>query len=155
MSRKRALSIPQAVAAPYKQEYVLGFAFSDDLRRVALIQKERPEWQQDRLNGVGGKLEQGESPATAMVRETKEETGADTKPDQWRHFVTIEGTTCRVFCFAAINDEIINGMRTTETELLIVANPRAIPPAALPNLHWLIPLALDPEQKRPVTIDYL
>jgi hypothetical protein len=37
-------------------EYVVGFAFDTD-GRVALIRKNRPEWQAGRLNGIGGHVE--------------------------------------------------------------------------------------------------
>ncbi len=57
------------------QEYVCGFMFSPDKKQVALIRKTKPEWQKDLLNGIGGKIESGESPHEAMVREFYEESG--------------------------------------------------------------------------------
>lgn len=63
--------------------YVLGFAF-DDLGRVALITKKRPHWQNGLLNGIGGKIQSGESPFKAMVREFYEETGVGIAHDGWR-----------------------------------------------------------------------
>lgn len=52
---------------------VVGFVFRG--KEVVLILKNRPDWQAGRLNGVGGRVEAGESPKEAMVREFKEETG--------------------------------------------------------------------------------
>ncbi len=57
-------------------DYVAGFYFSECGERVALIRKLKPEWQRGWLNGIGGKVEPGESPLSAMVREFEEEAGA-------------------------------------------------------------------------------
>ncbi len=57
--------------------YVAGFLFEPYMERVVLIQKEKPTWQKGRLNGVGGKMELGETPLQAMQREFREETGLD------------------------------------------------------------------------------
>jgi 8-oxo-dGTP pyrophosphatase MutT (NUDIX family) len=65
------------------QEYVLGFVFNLDKTKVALMRKTKPEWQRGRLNGIGGKIELGETSITAMHREFKEETGqpSNTNPE--------------------------------------------------------------------------
>lgn len=63
--------------------YVLGFAFTAN-GRVALIQKQKPAWQAGRWNGIGGKIEEGESPVQAMAREFREETGVDIPTSRWR-----------------------------------------------------------------------
>ena len=60
--------------AKVKDRYVLGFVFSLDASRVLLIWKNRPEWQKGKLNGIGGKIEEGELPIDAMKREFSEET---------------------------------------------------------------------------------
>lgn len=57
------------------QRYVLGFIFSRDLSKVYLIRKNHPEWQAGKLNGVGGKINPGESGMEAMGREAMEESG--------------------------------------------------------------------------------
>lgn len=61
--------------------YVLGVA--TDNEGVIVIQKEHPEWQKGLINFVGGKVEPGEFPVDAMVREFKEETNIDSTPDNW------------------------------------------------------------------------
>ena len=55
--------------------YVVGFI--SDKKKVLLIKKNRPEWQKDKFNGIGGKVEWGEDSLAAMIRETKEETGLE------------------------------------------------------------------------------
>jgi 8-oxo-dGTP diphosphatase len=42
-------------------QYVLGFLFDPSQKDVVLIKKLKPEWQKGKLNGVGGKIEEGES----------------------------------------------------------------------------------------------
>jgi 8-oxo-dGTP pyrophosphatase MutT (NUDIX family) len=66
--------------------YVLGFAFTPSRKGVILIKKRRPNWQAGKLNGPGGKIEAGETPEQAMIREFKEETGIDTELGQWSDF---------------------------------------------------------------------
>jgi hypothetical protein len=62
---------------PVKDRYVLGFVFSEDSSRVLLVWKNRPAWQAGKLNGIGGKIEAGETPLQAMQREFREETLVD------------------------------------------------------------------------------
>jgi 8-oxo-dGTP diphosphatase len=95
------------------QIYVLGFAFDSALRNVVLIEKNHPDWQQDRLNGVGGKLENREHPWDGMVREFLEETGCETVPKQWRKIAQISNISYSeyvVMVFATIIDinDIVN-----------------------------------------------
>jgi 8-oxo-dGTP pyrophosphatase MutT (NUDIX family) len=59
---------------PKMKEYVVGFAL-DSHFNVILIRKNRPDWQAGKLNGVGGRIEEGETPMQAMIREFEEETG--------------------------------------------------------------------------------
>ena len=70
--------------------YVCGLMFSPELDRVALIRKNRPEFQRGRLNGIGGKIEENETPIDAMVREFWEETGCKTDHSDWVLFHKIE-----------------------------------------------------------------
>lgn len=62
--------------------YVCGFAFNGP--HVALILKNRPAHLAGKLNGIGGKLEEGDSsPEAAMAREFLEEAGVATTADEW------------------------------------------------------------------------
>lgn len=55
--------------------YVVAFVFNETLNRVWLIRKNKPEWQKGCLNGIGGKIEEGETAEEAMHRELLEESG--------------------------------------------------------------------------------
>ena len=62
------------------------------------------------------------------------------------------GSAGRVFFFRAISSDTVRRVRTAETEPILridvedISRPGPIREQCLPNLRWLIPLALDPEQ---------
>lgn len=66
------------------QHYVLGLAFTNT--GVLMVKKNRPKWQEGLLNFVGGKVEDEEYSLFAMIREFKEETGIETKEEDWKFF---------------------------------------------------------------------
>jgi 8-oxo-dGTP diphosphatase len=69
--------------------YVVGFIFNKDLTQVLLIHKNRPEWQAGKLNGPGGKIEEGENGTKAVRREIEEETGLKTDNSDWYYVKTL------------------------------------------------------------------
>jgi 8-oxo-dGTP diphosphatase len=76
-----------------KQGYVVGFLFDPSFRRVVLIRKTKPPWQAGKWNGVGGKIESGETPLDAMCREFFEETGM--RMASWKAFSVLTGVEVR------------------------------------------------------------
>lgn len=86
--------------------YVLGFAFIPDRSKVLLIEKKRPAWQLGMLNGVGGKVEQGELISAAMAREFQEETGILTEKEHWASFGKCEGHDYKVYLYTTIIPEV-------------------------------------------------
>lgn len=129
------------------RRYVLGFAFDPSRQLLLLQRKDRPEWQAGRLNGVGGKIEPGEShnSAAAMVREFFEETGIRTERKDWHNFATMESELWEILCFAYYDLQpsyITPAANETELPLWVTVREfRQLP--VLSNLRWLIPLALD------------
>jgi 8-oxo-dGTP diphosphatase len=139
------------------KRYVLGFAF-DHEDNVVLIQKSKPEWQKGKLNGVGGAVESYDaSPAAAMAREFREETGGITEPEDWDYRITMKNDQWVVDVFTlnfrwAHNIAAWNGNRTDTDEIVRVLPLKSIPTdkQLISNLPWLIYLCLD-EQKYQVT----
>jgi 8-oxo-dGTP pyrophosphatase MutT (NUDIX family) len=56
-------------------KYAATLAFSEDLRKVALIQKKRPQFLAGKWTVIGGNVESGEMPVNAAMRELGEEAG--------------------------------------------------------------------------------
>jgi 8-oxo-dGTP diphosphatase len=150
-----------------KTRYVAGFLFDRNGEKVALIEKQRPEWQRWKLNGIGGHIDkktQGhtcydngsdqtnfdpctcpyETPAETMRREFREETGVDL--NSWAQFCLLHGPHYEVYFFFAYDDAIYNVATKTDESVAIyevsrVLDPRITHPL-IPNLRWLIPMAL-------------
>lgn len=132
------------------KEYVAGFLFSKCGDIVALIEKQKPSWQKDKLNGVGGKIEPGETPLQAMQREFKEEAGLEITG--WQPFCTLTGndlsynetgSNFKVHFFSSFSDKIYEVKSATEEKVeyysVLVLNELPL----IPNLAWLIPMALE------------
>lgn len=145
----------------FKHNYVCGFVFScfEGEENVLLIRKHNPPWQRGRFNGIGGKIETGETPHTAMLREFVEETGAGAQywaeraPIIFTHFCTLsKGWDWRVHFFRAFTRcslfEIENYTRPLD-EPCSVFPARRLPVACIGNLRWLIPMALDQALRTP------
>lgn len=135
-------------------KYVLGFAFSPDKNEVLLIKKLKPEWQKGRYNGIGGKVEDGETFHSAIVREFQEETGLTITKDAWRHFATMQGKDWKVMCYTTIAR--IGAAKTMEEEEIeifdVIDATCALP--CISNVPWLIHLALDKSNIEPPLILY-
>lgn len=123
-------------------QYVAGLMFSESREYVALVCKDRPAWQAGRINAIGGKIEEDESPATAMAREFQEETGVETQADEWNFLLKLEGPDFAVNFFSAFTDKVF-GVKTMETEEIRLFSPKQLPPNVISNINWIVPLALD------------
>lgn len=122
------------------QSYVCGFMFTPDYKQVYLIRKNRPDWQKGKLNGIGGKIEPGESAFRAMVREFNEEAGIETH--NWFHFCTLDlSRGGSIYCYwgtlrgtekpVTKTDELVMVYDVKDLQLL----------GTMPNVQWLIPMA--------------
>lgn len=135
------------------QLYVLGFLFNSERDQVLLIKKEKPLWQVGLLNGIGGKIEPGETASEAMHREAMEEADVD---EQWKLFCEMEGATFHVSCFYGIYAHygLYNAFKQKECEILQVADTTLIQTGhskykTISNLPWLISMALDVNHGEP------
>ena len=115
---------------------------------VALILKKSPAWQAGLFNGIGGKIEDDETPLAAMVREFEEESGVDSSGSGWRQFCIMEGVIpdipneeFKVYCFCC-KDNKVDDVRTQTDEAVVLCGVHSSQPK-VHNLSWLIPLAID------------
>ena len=129
--------------------YVLGFAFNEEETHIALIRKNKPEWQKGKLNGIGGKIESEEIAYDAMIREFAEETGIFIY--NWEKFGRIyenneNNNSFQVYLFKSfISNVILNKLESKTEEIVSILPIKDIPySVCIPNLSWLIPLALHP-----------
>lgn len=67
--------------------YVLGFLINLETDEVVLILKNRPDFMRGTFTGIGGHIEEGETPENCIKREFKEETGVSFI--EWELFATI------------------------------------------------------------------
>lgn len=134
------------------QRYVLGFAHDND--NVALIRKRRPAWQAGKLNGIGGKIEPGESAPDAMRREFTEEAGLHVA--YWRTVAYLTGPDWRVTVYAAHVLDLAQRVTTrTDEEIEIVRIADLSRADALTNVAWIFGICRDPDLRhRVVTVTY-
>lgn len=136
--------------------YVAGFLFDPKLKDVALILKNKgPGNMAGKLNAIGGKIESPigkhliddhiESPLEAMIREFKEETGADVT--DWKQFCILHGEGWIVYFFKSFEKDYQTYLQSMTDERvdwysinsIVYRNSYKI----MDNLKWLIPMALD------------
>jgi 8-oxo-dGTP diphosphatase len=130
------------------QKYALGFIFDQARDHVLLIQKMRPAWQRGKLNGIGGKVEDGETFLQAMIRECWEETGISTdatKPhgEEWQPVATLKGENYHMEVFAMFSQAVFYAIQRTDEPLQILSHRTLREGQIMPNLPVLIALALD------------
>lgn len=123
------------------KQYVLALVFDQELENVLMIQKLKPEWQKGKHNGIGGKIEMGESPLRAMKREMAEETGLTI--DDFRYVMFLSNENYEMWVYTALAD--LSKAATKESESVVV---RSLNPhdqnyfanfEIIPNLDWMIP----------------
>lgn len=129
--------------------YVLALLFTPDRAGVVLMHKTRPAWQAGRVNALGGKLHDGETPADAARREVREEAGVDVAG--WEEFLVWEDPHYRMHAVRAF-DPAAAAVRTAEDQEVFLAEVDALPAALIDNLRWLVPLALDRDVATPVRV---
>lgn len=142
--------------------WVAGFLFSTDGKRVLLIQKNKPDWAVGKWNAVGGKIEHGETNLEAMNREFEEETGLESDNDNidWVHFVNLYGefknedgssTPWSVSFFKAFSNLIESAMQM-EIEPIAAFLVNNLPIQRFSNIKVLIDIALDNSFELPIIL---
>lgn len=134
--------------------YVVGFCFDQAGDRVVLVRKSsKPgmEWQAGLLNGVGGKLEPEESVYDAMRREFYEEAGV--LELDWECYAIWHARDYALFVFRAFSDYAVEHAHTREAEPIETWYwDDALRNRAVPNLSFLLPMALCRDFSEPVRL---
>lgn len=125
-------------------EYVCGFLFDaidHPFNRVLLISKLRPEYQEGKLNGIGGRLERGEEPLPGMIREFRQETGLTITA--WNYFCQMRYLDKATIHFFYAQGNIDAAQSQTDEELQIMGVSAMLNVwCIVPDLRWLVPMAL-------------
>lgn len=129
-----------------ENKYVVGFAFNDAKDELLLIRKKRPKWQAGLLNGIGGKIKEGESRKDAMKREFLEETGIFTWKFEWEEFFTLSDEEGEIHFFTeSLADQAFYRFESTTDETVVKVPIKNFEGRkdTVPNLTWLVPMALE------------
>lgn len=131
----------QRERVPGFKSYVNGFMINPDTKQVLFIEKQRPEFQKGKWNGIGGKIEFGEAPIDAMVREFYEEADVVTKPEDWTHTVSLEGVDFVVHFYRCFVSRFPAFRQTTDEALglyFLSSVYTGLP--TLDNMRWILPM---------------
>jgi 8-oxo-dGTP diphosphatase len=121
--------------------YVLGFLY--DSAWIALIEKNRPNWQAGKLNGIGGKINPGELADAAMHREFKEEAGLVNL--LWVSKVKLFSSQWEVYVYACKSERVQDVVTKTDEEVIVCLRDNLYKRNLCPHLEWLIPMVCDEE----------
>lgn len=122
----------------------VGFVFSDDLQKVYLVKKLRPESQYGLLNGIGGHCKSYEFTRECFIREVKEEAGVVLdENDILYHIGLLRGKDWIVDIFTASTSKTLKTMTDEEIILFDVneLDTEFLETRAVSNLTVLLPMA--------------
>ncbi len=150
---------------PKLLEYVNGFMICERTRSVLFIQKNRPDFQKGKWNGIGGKVEPGEQLIDAMVREFREESGIETTGEWWTSCIHLVQPRYRVHFYRCFVDAF-PAYRTTTDEVVRVWDIDAVYDPVrghegevvgyrcptLENMRWIFAMLANRQIAWPVTI---
>jgi len=111
---------------------------------ILLVQKNRPTWQAGKWNGIGGKIEDGETSAQAMKREFMEEAALCV--ENWNCFGEIRGSDYVVYLYRTHID-CIAGYSSTTDEIISSWPIDGLPKNLVHTNEFVIPLALQTQIK--------
>lgn len=122
--------------------YTLAFIFNEDLSKILLIEKNRPEWQKGFLNGIGGKCEPNEPPLQCINREVFEECGLNNII--FNKIGIIDGIEYVVYVYnARISHKIFNvAISKTDEKISSYDIKNLESKNLLPSVKYLIPIAM-------------
>lgn len=129
--------------------YSIGFLFSHEGLGLAMVRKNKPSWQAGKLNGIGGKIEEGETPLQAMHREFLEEAGVEGV--DWKYRLVLANSDFELHVFSAFDHDRYLEAKTMEAEPIVHMQVNSLNThvdfRTIDNLKWMIPLLLDPQSR--------
>jgi 8-oxo-dGTP pyrophosphatase MutT (NUDIX family) len=102
-------------------EFVLSFAFSQDLMQTVTILKNRPVQLAGKKSVPGGHIEEEDAtPQHAASREFFEETGVTTDAEDWMHIDTFAGLNdCPVHIYASCSDRYLAATTCSDEDVFV------------------------------------
>jgi len=124
------------------KEFTLGFIFDSSHKKVLLVHKQKPEWQKGKINGIGGKLEDGESHVACISRETREESCLIIPEDAWV-FLGLLSTknSWRIHTYMTTYEGEMTDAQKGDHEEIEWFSCDELPEECIANLRWIIPFA--------------
>lgn len=125
------------------KHFVVGLGFTADASQVLLIRKNRPDFLAGFLNGHGGAVEEGETPAQALAREGNEECLIDIPAESWKRIARMRDDKRHIDVFSCFNDIVLKAQQGTDETLHILSvNDPRIAAEGVPQLDVLLKRAL-------------
>lgn len=128
--------------------YTVGFIFDPTFENVLLMHKTKPAWQAGKINGLGGKIEPGETMYECIAREIKEESALETNTDAWVFIGNISSDTVSLDVLVYIYVGRLADAQTVEGERVEWFPVASLPQNIISNLRWLIPMTIDKMQNQ-------
>ncbi len=125
------------------KKYTLGLIFDQSLSQILLMHKTKPAFQVGKLNGLGGKIEEGETPEACIAREVREESGLNIKPAAWVRIGTTGGTNWTMEVFAHRYLGNLSDAKSLEAEQIEWFHINQLPTTVLTNIPWMIAFAVE------------
>jgi len=139
MPMPKYTSIPES---EYMYHFCLGMIYrkknGHPADSVLLMKQKHPSWQEGKFNGIQGEVKINETPISAIIRKTREETGIITTQNDWDFIETHVNDDSVIHSFACVlpDDRFIFKSKTDE--LIIVADPHNLPENLANEVHRLI-----------------
>lgn len=142
------------------KKYVVGFLFNKDKTLILLIERTKDDWQKGLFNGIGGKIENDETPIEAMKRESIEESGIDA---EWIEKAYMSGANndgngfeCTVFY--AYSDKMLDFIQDEDSKkegrLQIIITESINDYKLLENCKFLIPYGMCNDHSKRMVLEY-
>jgi 8-oxo-dGTP diphosphatase len=112
------------------------------------MHKTKPAWQNGMVNGLGGKIEQGEGMYDCIVREIKEESALETQKDKWIFVGKVSSDTVSLDVLGYVYEGNLDDAKTVEGEVVEWFKTASLPKNIISNLSWLIPMTIDKIQNQ-------